>query len=106
MNAYLTVDGAVGFEDREELFEDLLLGLLAAEIARVVLDVVDGAQVVQRHDAVTSAVQLLERLADNAFSAGVQWRLYGQIQIKTQKGTKMGEFRQLVQIIGNESKRN
>lgn len=62
-------------EIREELVQDTLLALLAADVARMALDVVDTAQIVDGDTPVAGLVQLLERLVHDVLAALTHRRL-------------------------------
>lgn len=56
-------------EIREELIQNALLALLAADVTRMTFDIVNPLEVVDGDPAVPGFVQLVERLLDHASPA-------------------------------------
>ena len=75
MVSYLAVDGAVLLEVIEVLRQDLVLGQLAADVLRVLVDAVRASDVIQTEDAVAGLVHLVEGVHQHLLPRGRHRRL-------------------------------
>lgn len=73
--SYLSVHDAALLEGVEEVLEELVFGLLAANVLRMVQVVVDAVQILHSDDAGAVAVELREDLLDESHSVVAHWRL-------------------------------